>query len=273
MLESFLQGGHLPRILFIPLLVVLKFCYSEHSDIASLLPQNAHIPLASTPSRRCWVGQKQLWCIQWSIDLVTQEDPTGIQIQSSAGWPDLPATLRSPGQISWAVWPSSLLCLGPASCRMQIRGTAEMEKQEGLSSNPSPRLQKQSETYRLGASGAWAGSPTPQKSLTAAAEKRKNRQSRKVWDSPPLDPKDPKLLAGNPLAGMGQGSWRAAWRPHCRVPVPKGRPWSKDHPEWVNSRGRGLWLEDIFLPPTWDKLQDLPLNYDYILAHESERTC
>lgn len=40
----------------------------------------------------------------------------------------------------------------------------------------SPGLQKQSETYRLGVSGAWAGSPTPRSPLPAAAAEEKHSQ-------------------------------------------------------------------------------------------------
>ena len=62
----------------------------------------------------------------------------------------------------------------------------------------SPGLQKQSETYRLGVSGAWAGSPTPRSPLPAAAAEKRNTGRQESLGLTTLDPKDPELLAGNP---------------------------------------------------------------------------
>lgn len=80
----------------------VKFCHSRHSN-ASLLPQNAHIALHSASKQGgYWVGQKQLRCTQWNIDLLTKKDPEEVKIKSCTGWPDLPETPHSPGQIDHA---------------------------------------------------------------------------------------------------------------------------------------------------------------------------
>lgn len=156
----------------------VKFCHSRHSN-ASLLPQNAHIALHSASKQGgYWVGQKQLRCTQWNIDLLTKKDPEEVKIKSCTGWPDLPETPHSPGQI---LQKYHLLCFRLAAC--SYGGVAEMEKEEGLSirnhslqacwNSPRPVYQEQQ------GPPTWLRRPLPE----AAAEKRNT--IRKVWHSPP----------------------------------------------------------------------------------------
>ena len=103
--QEYWSGVPLPSP--IPLLVVLKFCYSEHSN-ASLLPQNAHIPLASTPSRenigwdrsnygvyseiQTWLHRKTHRKLRYSLplgDLICLKHC--ILLVRSPRWSDLPA--------------------------------------------------------------------------------------------------------------------------------------------------------------------------------------
>ena len=147
------------------------------------------------------------------------------------------------------IWPSILLGLGPASCRMQIRGrTAEMEKQEGLSTrNPSPQA------YRNGLRPiGWEcqepglGPQHPEVPSRQLQQKRETQAGRKVWDSPPWVLKTPSCWQGIPRRVWDREPQRATWAPalsSCFKGLKPSVKGSSSHPEWVNSRDRGLLLK------------------------------